>query len=614
MNIKIIYDNILSRHGILKKLFYLFNKREKRRFILILIIALFMGLFQTLSVLSILPFMNLLLHPDNVNNNHYLYWLYEYMGFTSNNSFIIFLGFILLFIIILGNLIYTLGIWIKTHFVFRNNHILAISLLKKYLSLPYEYFLNHHTTDLGKNILNEVNNLTQNILLAILDVIINGMIVVFILAMLLYVDVKITLCALIVFGGSYALIYYLLRKKIHDTGKERLEANQGRFKSASDALGGVKDIKILGRESFFIDRYTVHSKRFSYLQGWVAVVEQIPRYILESIAFGGIIALVIGMMIVEGNVQGIIPKVTLFAFAGYRILPALQHIFQAFTKIKFNQVVLDRIYSDMKERGGRSIKDIFNKENITKPFQFKRSIEINHISYSYPNTHDQAIKDIYLKIKRHSSVAIIGYTGSGKTTLVDIILGLLTPQTGNIIIDGTELAADDVRKWQNNLGYVPQQIYLSDDTIAHNIAFGLSDEEINYDSLMEAAITANMHEFITGQLPKGYNTIIGERGVRLSGGQRQRVGIARALYHNPEILILDEATSSLDGITEDAVLEAIDNIAKIKTLIIIAHRITTIMNCDVIYVIDQGVIVTSGTYADLIESNNQFRAMAKIAY
>jgi ATP-binding cassette, subfamily B, bacterial PglK len=605
-------DNTISiRFTYLTKIFSLFDHAEKRQFIWVLIVAFCMASFQAVGVASVLPFVNMLLEPDSIMHSRYLGWLYTTLGFSDKNSFILMLGFLILFIIVTGNFISAVSTWIKMRFVFRNNHNLATKLLKKYLSLPYIFFLNNNTANLGKNILSEVNTLTFGILISFLEIVVKGIIVILILGMLLYVDFYVSMFALMLLGGSYAFIYYLLRKRLQRRGEERLSANQGRFETAYTALGGIKDIKILGREQFFIDRFQKHSKRHSELQAWHAVLENVPRYLLETIAFGGIIVLILSLLFMKGNINETIPLVTLFAFAGYRLMPALQNIFQAFTNMKFDQAVLDKIYIDMHEIDSLSMKDIHFNGELPDPLPFHNEIKISSITYSYPYTSETVLRNISFEVKRNASIAIVGSTGSGKTTLVDIILGLLTPRQGNIFVDGTEVTENNVRNWQRNLGYVPQQIFLSDDTITRNIAFGIPDNMINRKSLETAAQIANIHDFIINELPKGYDTIVGERGIRLSGGERQRIGIARALYHNPEILVLDEATSSLDGITEDAVLQAIDNAAKLKTLIIIAHRLTTVMNCDVIYLIQNGNLIASGTYAELISTNVQFRAMAK---
>lgn len=571
--------------------------------------ALLMAFFQALGVASILPFMNLIMQPDIVQDNQWVFWFYNSFGFESIDSFIFFLGFVMLGVIIISNLVSVLATWLKLRFAWKKNHNLSTSLLRKYLALPYVYFLDQHSADLSKNVLNEVLELTKSFMIPMLQIITKTIVALFILGMLFIAKPVVSLVALVVIGGSYAVIYSRFRKKLRTGGNQRLEANRGRFKITNEALGGIKDIKIMGREPFFIERFITFSKRYSDLRSWNEVVGQVPRYILEVIAFGGVITLILFLLSVEGNAAQVIPLVSFFAFAGYRLMPAMQDVFQALTKVQFNRAVLDKIFADLHEGETQHVKT--SSKQLPEPLVFQNSIKFDHISFWYPNTNEPVLKDINLEIQRHESVAIIGPTGSGKTTLADIFLGLLTPQQGELIVDDTEITHNNLKMWQRNLGYVPQQIYLSDDTIARNIAFGLPDDEIDPAALDKATKIANLHDFILQELPKGYDTVVGERGIRLSGGQRQRVGIARALYHDPEILVLDEATSSLDGITEDAVLQAMENAAKSKTLIVIAHRLTTIMNSDVIYLMDRGEIAASGNYLELLNSNKQFRAMAK---
>ena len=337
-----------------------------------------------------------------------------------------------------------------------------------------------------------------------------------------------------------------------------------------------------------------------------------PRYFLETIAFGGIVTLVLYFISTTGNANEVIPMISFFAFAAYRLLPALQVVFASFTKIRFSQTTVNRIIEDLSEKGGfREQFLVYEKEPI-KPMPFDVSLQLKEASFNYPNTNEPVIHKINLSIQHNTSVGLVGPTGAGKTTLVDIILGLLTPQEGEFSVDGVKINENNILSWQKNLGYVPQHIYLSDDTVMNNIAFGIPNEKINRKAVEHAAKISNLHDFIISELPNGYQTIVGERGIRLSGGERQRVGIARALYHNPEVLVFDEATSSLDGITESAVLEAINNVTKLKTVIIIAHRLTTVKDCNIIYLIDKGKIIVQGTYDELMSSSVSFRAMAKM--
>ena len=367
----------------------------------------------------------------------------------------------------------------------------------------------------------------------------------------------------------------------------------------------------MNREPYFLDLYSKESFKQARLRSWNAVIGQVPRFALEAVAFGGIIVFVLVLLLTREDARQVIPLASLFAFAGYRMMPALQEIFTSLTKMQFNRAVLDRIHKDFVTKDKDTLLDTFKKQKIPEALPFTSEIRLENVSYNYPGAEHAVIKDINLVIKRHTSVAFVGPTGAGKTTLVDIILGLLPPQKGRLLIDDVRLDKSNTIKWQRNIGYVPQHIYLSDDTIARNIAFGVADQEIDMKALEQSASIANIQDFILQELPQGYDTLVGERGIRLSGGQRQRIGIARALYHDPEVLVFDEATSALDGTTEEKVLEAMENAAKLKTLIIIAHRLTTVKKCDVVYLLDRGEIVAEGTYDQLIVDNDQFKKMAK---
>jgi len=598
--------------NLIKKLKIIITPQEKWQVLVLFASILLAALFQTLGVVSILPFMSIVMQPEIIESNRWLNWLYNSFGFTSVNSFIIFIGFLMLLLIIIGNLTSALATWLKVRFVWRKNHNISSALLKKYLSMPYVYFLTQNTADLSKNILSEVNVLTSNFMLPLINILISSFIAIGILSMLLFTNIYITILSAIIFGGSYALIYFYFHDKLKTNGAKRLKENKMRFKTAGEALGGIKDIKVMGREDFFYHRFLRHSLELSNLQAWSALIGQMPRYFLETIAFGGIVTLVLYFIISTGNANEVIPTISFFAFAAYRLLPALQIVFASSTQVRFSQMTVNRIIEDLSEKDGFREQFLVYEKEPVNTMPFNTSLELKEASFNYPNTNEPVIRNINLSIQHNTSVGLVGPTGAGKTTLVDIILGLLTPQKGEFSVDGVKIDENNTLNWQRNLGYVPQHIYLSDDTILNNIAFGIPDEKIDRKTVEHVARISNLHDFIISKLPNGYQTIVGERGIRLSGGERQRVGIARALYHNPEVLVLDEATSSLDGITESAVLEAVNNVAKLKTIIIIAHRLTTVKDCDIIYLIDKGKITVQGTYGDLMGSSASFRAMAKV--
>lgn len=602
--------NIKSKLTFLTKLSRLFNRREKRHFVGILGAALSMAIFQALGIASIIPFISLVMNPEIVFENTHLNWAYSFFGFGSIRSFVIAAGIAMLIIIVAGNLISAFAIWLKTRFVWRKNHDLSTALLKKYLSLPYSYFVTQNTADLAKNVLAEVQTLTTSFFIPMLEIITDSVIILIIFLTLILISPTATVTIL----GMFVLIYWGISKsallaKLKKRGGLRLEENRGRFKAASEALGGIKDIKLLGREGFFINKFANHSLKLSDLQSWNDVVSKIPRYFIEIIAFGGAIVFVLILMLTRQDFRQVIPMVSFFAFAGYRIMPTLNRMFGAFTKLQFNSAVLDKLYNDLVKKEDK-IKDRKDLEKQKNAIKLQNSIQIKNLSFAYTATSTNVLKNINLKIDKNASVAVAGSTGTGKTTFVDIVLGLLQPTKGSIEVDNRKITDQNLRSWQNDLGYVPQFIYLTDDTITRNIAFGLSDNQIDLKRIKAVAKISNLYHFIVNQLPNGFNTLVGERGIRLSGGQRQRVGIARALYNDPDVLVLDEATSSLDGITEEAVLKAIENLSKLKTLIIIAHRLTTVKKCDMIYLMDQGRIIAQGSYHELMATNAQFRAMA----
>ncbi|MBU1014874.1 ABC transporter ATP-binding protein/permease [Patescibacteria group bacterium] len=595
---------------ILEKVSSLFDQREKVQFAGVMAVALAAALFQALGVVSVLPFLELVIEPDIVYQNRWLNLAFTSLGFETAFSFTMAAGFVMLGILVAGNLISAAAAWLKIRFVWQKNHSISVALLQTYLSLPYVYFLNKHSADLGKTILSEVQQLTNQLLMPILHIITNGIIVVIVLALLFFVNPVVAAGATFLFGSAYILVFLFLRSTLKTRGEIRLQENTGRFTTAGEALAGVKDIKALGRERYFFERFSKHSSRFSALQAWSGVAIQLPRYFMEMVAFGGVIALILVFLALRQDGTQVIPLISFFAFAGYRLIPALQYVFQAVSEIQFNRPILDKIAEDMK--GGVGQSSFAGSGELPTPLFLREQIKLESVSFHYPYTSQPALQAVSLEVPKGAVVGFVGPTGGGKTTLVDIIIGLLVPQEGAVKVDGVEVNHENVRNWQRNLGYVPQQIFLGDDTVMRNVAFGLPDEKIDMAQIELVCQIANLHDFIARELPQGYDTVIGERGVRLSGGQRQRIGIARALYHNPEVLVLDEATNSLDGATENAVLEAMKSVTQFnKTLIVVAHRLTTVRDCDIIYLVDKGKIAARGTYKELLESNPQFRAMAR---
>ena len=367
-----------------------------------------------------------------------------------------------------------------------------------------------------------------------------------------------------------------------------------RFTAVSEVFGAIKEIKVGGLEQKYINDFSNSAKIFANSQASARIIGQLPRYFLEALAFGGILLIIIYMMTQTGSFNNVLPIVSLYVFAGYRLMPALQQIYVSSTSLSFVSASLDKLYDDLKNL------KLVNKNQNHGVLAINKKITLKNVYYNYPGTSRTALKDINLTIAAKSNVGIIGSTGSGKTTTVDIILGLLEPQKGMLEVDEKIITKQNVRSWQRSVGYVPQHIYLSDDTVAANIAFGVEPKNINQDMIEKSAKIAELHKFVIDELPKQYQTIIGERGIRLSGGQRQRIGIARALYHNPQVLIFDEATSALDNQTEQAVMDAVKNLGKDNTIILIAHRLSTVKNCDIVFKLENGKLVDQGSFDEII--------------
>jgi len=598
--------------SLINKLFKILTAREKFQLAALLLAMIITAFTQTLGIASVFPFITLIMQPNLIFENRWLYWTYQTFNFSSAVSFIIFAGITMFIIIVVSNMISAFTTWLNFRFVWMNNHRLSRRLLEKYLSMPYPYFLNKNSSELSKNVLADVSQLTGSFMIPLMNIASRGLAAIFIFSMLLWINALASILTILIIGGAYALIYWRVNKNLKQRGEQSLAANLYRFKVVLEAFGGIKDIKVLNREDYFLDQYTHHSYRFARHNSWNAVISQLPRFALEAIAFGGVIIFVLVLLIQRGEATQVIPLASVFAFAGYRLMFAMQEIFSCFTQMQFSRALFDRIYADFTtpdQEGALTVAQILKDPN---GIVFNHEIVLNNISFTYQNTEQPVVSEINLVIKKNSSVALVGATGAGKTTLVDIMIGLMLPQQGTMLIDQLPLTSENVRSWQRKIGYVSQHIYLTDDTVTRNIAFGIPDQSIDHEKVVQSARLANIDKFIENDLPAGYKTIIGEHGVRLSGGQRQRLGVARAFYHDPEVLVFDEATSALDGVTEDAVLASILSTASSKTLIIIAHRLTTIKNCDWVYMMDQGRIIASGTYDTLLADNKMFRAMAKV--
>jgi ABC-type multidrug transport system fused ATPase/permease subunit len=586
---------MIRSKGYIRKVISLLTPGERRRLWIVALGSIFAALVEVVGIGSIMPFVTVASKPSIIHENHYLSLLFSLLGFKNDQSFLIFLGLGVLGMLVVTNASQALLHYIKVRFTSMREHTLSLRLLTGYLKQSFIFFLNRNSYDFVKNINSEIGQMIKLVLMQFVEVL-SRIIQVSVLTLFLFlIHPTVTLAIAVTIIGLYGLVFAVVKSILKRLGVERFDLKTERSRIVSEAFWGIKELKIAGSETVVITEFTPPSLKGAQNETLSTIIGDIPKFALETVAFSTIVGYVLFLIVRSGGFQNVAATIMLFVYAGYRMIPAIQALFKAFTQLKYGAATADKIAREFDlVSGGLPL-----ARKATPRLSFQSTLELKDISFTYPNMDIPVIPGLSMKIPANSLIGFAGKTGSGKTTLVDIILGLLDVQSGSILIDGVALRQDTVRGWQANLGYVPQNIYLSNDTIAANIAFGVGKKSIDLEAVMRAAKLSQIHEFVQEELKEGYETKIGERGIRLSGGQRQRIGIARALYRDPSVLILDEATSSLDTHTERAVMEAIDTLQGTRTIILIAHRLTTLKKCDTIYLMERGKLVDSGTYDEL---------------
>lgn len=553
-------------------------------------------MLDTLGVASILPFMALLSDTSLIETNSYLAYAYDFFEFKTPRDFLNSIGLAIFFIFLFSMIFKAFTTFFQLRFISNQVHKIGVRLLKGYLNQNYNWFINKNSSDLSKNIISEVDNVIHGSLSTLINLISQLLVSLAILSLIVYVDPKLAIIIGSTLSLAYLMLYKITARFVLKVGGQRVKSNKKRFISISEIFGSMKEVKLRGLESCVISSFISPSEEYAKHIATSKITAQLPKYFLESFAFGGILLVSLYQISSSANFSSSIPIISLYAFAGYRLMPAMQQIYSSLTEINFNNSALNLLCRDINILKLNEGKTFIKSSN---PFAFKRNITLENISFSFSKS-QKVIKNISLEIKRNEKIGFIGPTGSGKSTLVDILTGLLEPKSGSIKVDNIPLDESSIADFQSFIGYVPQHIYLYDSSIINNIAFGEKDEGIDKDYVEFVSKIANIHEFITS-LPGGYNTLTGERGVKLSGGQIQRIGIARALYRKPKILILDEATSALDNKTEKLVMDSIVANSEEITLIMIAHRMSSLKECDRIFSLKEGKIIASGSYAEIIE-------------
>ena len=589
----------------MKNIYLLFTKSERLKILILFFGILIHGIIEISSIASILPFMSIVMDPTIINTNIFLSKLYNFFNFNSYNSFLVSLGLLVFILLFFSNAYAAFIFWWITRFVQFQSYRLSKKIFDNYLSQSYIFFLNRNSSELSKNVLTEVNRVIIGVIYPMLLAVSKVAIVIFIAILLLYVNPKLSIVISVTLTIAYGIVYYVVREYLRGIGELSTKATFEKYKFTDEAFSGIKDIKLRGTETEFIKKYSQPAKKFAEYSATSAVISLLPRYAIETLAFGGLLLIVIFLISTSENFMSVIPLVALYSLAGYRIMPGLQQIYHSIAQIRYNTPALDILLKDLKNSTYN--KNITDGKLISLP-KIKKEIEFKSVYFKYPNSNDQILENINVKIRSNSLTAFVGKTGSGKTTLIDILLGLLPINKGDILVDNIKLKEDNFSSWQKKLGYVPQNIFLTDDTLKNNIAFAVPDNQVDHKKIINAAKLAELENYIS-TLPDKYNTYVGEKGIRISGGQIQRVGIARALYYNPEIIVLDEATSALDNLTEKNIMDSLKKLSKSKTIIIIAHRLSTIKNCDQIYFLEKGRVSAEGNYNELIKNSKSFKDM-----
>lgn len=567
------------------KLGYIFDKRDKWKLVLLTMAIVIGSFLELLAVMVFVPFIDVLQNPNIIQDRWYLKAVFDLCHFHSNKSFMVLIaaGIIGIYVIKNGYLI------LEKDYIFRFSYNtqmkLSTRLLAAYMKEPYTFHLNHNIAILQRSLHEDTSRFMQVILYSLellAELAVSGVLVIYLLIVSKSITI-IVLGFLAIFVGGFLLIS---RKYSRRLGFEN-QGYQGKiFQWMNQALGGIKEIKILEREAYFTDEFQKYWKKYARGLRIARTISILPKYTVEAVSMTGLlIAVIVKLLFGEADSVYFISQLAAFAVAAMRLMPSVGRINEHASNMLYALPSVELVYHDLTGIEGLTA----NEERDRKEdWRLQKEIQVQGVSYHYPDTEEWVLDNVSFSIKKGTTVAFIGSTGSGKTTMVDIILGLLTPVKGAVLADEINVH-EQPKTFHAQVGYIPQTIYLSDDTIRNNIAFGLREEEISEEAVCAAVEKAQLKEFIES-LPHGLDTIVGDRGVRLSGGQRQRIGIARALYHDPEILVLDEATSALDNETESAVMEAIEHLQGMKTMIIIAHRLTTIRNVDVIYEVGGGMV------------------------
>ncbi|WP_287022058.1 ABC transporter ATP-binding protein [Psychrobacter sp.] len=570
-----------------------------------------MAFMELLGIASIGPFMALVADTQLLETNEILNRVYIASGTATHTEFLFIAGSFVLLMLGIASILSVVTTWRLSLFAFSVGTEIGDRLYSYYLQKDWLFHASGSSAQLTKQIATESLRVTNAIILPLIQMNARIVLAVFISAGIFIYNPIIATVGVILFVSGYVIIYKVIRKRIMLYGQHVSTTSTDRFRLMNEGFGGIKDILLYNRSHDFVEQFQKSGKLLAHAQGVNTALGQAPRYLMELLAFGAMISLVLVLLTTrDGNLSQVLPVLAVYALAGFKLLPALQQIYGSVTTIRGNTAAFDAIKIDLLE----SLRSQNNKSSSTSSINLvdAKDIRINNVSFNYPSKKTAALSNLTINIPVNTTVGFVGESGSGKSTTIDLILGLITPDKGQLLLDDIVIDSNNISAWQQRIGFVPQSIFLSEGSITENIAFGLCSEDINLEKVKQAVKMSHL-DALVDSLPTGLDTKVGERGVQLSGGQRQRIGIARALYNDADILVFDEATSALDGITEKVIMDAIQELSGKKTIIMIAHRLKTVEKCDTIYLMEQGEVVEQGTYNDLITNNLKFKRMAEHA-
>jgi ABC-type multidrug transport system fused ATPase/permease subunit len=585
-----------------KKLLSFFPVRDRYRIYALLVSTTLSGLLQAVGVASIMPFIAVVADPDLVTDNEYLAAAYARFGFDGAGEFLVFLGLAAMLVLVVTNVLVAVNAWLTFRVCHLGEHDLSRRLLHTYLRSPWSLLLQRNSAGLHEMLMREIDRVVIGTLMAGIGVFADIVTTLFIVALLLWIHPGVTLATLAVLGVAYGVIYAFVIPRVTRLGTEFPTLHTEAHKNAQEALAAAREIRVLGCEDHFVERFSKPLLQLSRNSIRYSTLDIIPAQALELIAFGGLIAAAVWMISETDGTAGVVPTIAMFGFAAYRLIPALKDLFDGLEAIRYNMVALEPLWRDY------SLPAAPARDPGAPALEMRESVRLEGVGFSYPGGRQPALSGVDLEIAAGRSHCFVGTTGAGKSTTVDILLGLLQPSAGRMLVDGRPLDEPELRDWQRSIGYCPQAVLLLDDTIASNIAFGVDPARIDPARLERAARIAGIHDFIAGELSAGYQTLVGERGASLSGGQRQRVGIARALYRDAPVLVLDEATNELDLVTEARVLRNLRDLGR-RTLIFVSHRATVAAFCDSVAVFEGGRVVAQGEYRSLSAPDSPHRAL-----